>query len=169
MTMRSILLLGVLLLFGAVWSYETAKTNDRVLDLSKVSLKKAPPCIRLYDYLQIYSKKYGVPFNIALGVAETESGYHGPFDWDYNPRLVSSAHAYGAMQIQVPTATQTWGKQITSKQLLNDLELNVKISMKLLSNLYRKYGDWGLVLGCYNTGRPMINGYAVKILTKQNL
>jgi soluble lytic murein transglycosylase-like protein len=167
MSLRSTLIFGVLLLFGAAWSYETAKHGDRTLDLSKVSLKKAPPCIRLYDYLQTYSKQYNVPFNIAMGVAETESGYHGPFDWGYNPKLVSSAHAYGAMQIQVPTATATWGKQITSKQLLNDLELNVKISMKLLSNLYKKYGDWGLVLGCYNTGRPMINGYALKILNRQ--
>jgi len=71
------------------------------------------------------------------------------------------------MQIQVPTASYTWGKAVTSKQLLNDLELNVKISMKLLSTLYKKYENWGLVLGCYNTGRPMINGYALKILNKK--
>lgn len=167
MSARSTLIFGVLLLFAAVWSYETAKTQDLVLDRSKVSIQKAPPCIRLYDYLQTYSAEYGVPFEIALGVAETESGYKGPFDWDYNPKLTSSAHAYGAMQIQVPTASYTWGKPVTSKQLLNDLELNVKISMKLLSTLHKRFGSWGLALGCYNTGRPMVNGYALKILNKK--
>ena len=166
MTLRSILIFGVLLLFGAIWSFETAKSQDNELDFSKVPIKKAPPCIRMYDYLQTYSKKYEVPFNIAYGVAHTETRYNGPFDWDYNPRLTSIAHAYGAMQIQVPTANSTWEnrRRITAADLLNNLELNVETSLRLLAKLKKKYGSWELALGCYNTGRPIVNGYALAIV-----
>lgn len=166
MTLRSALIFGMLLLFGVIWSYETARTQDQVLDISKVPIKKAPPCIRMYDYLQTYSEKYGVPFCIAYGVAHAETRYGGPFDWDYNPSLTSPAAAYGAMQIQVPTANSVWDhkRKITSKQLLTNLELNVETSIKLLAKLKERYGSWELALGCYNTGRPMVNGYAIEIM-----
>ena len=32
--------------------------------------------------------------------------------------------------------------------------------MKLLRKLHDKYGDWEIVCGCYNTGKPLINDYA---------
>ena len=76
------------------------------------------------------------------------------------------AAAYGAMQIQVPTANFIWrsGKKITAKRLLTDLEFNVETSMKLLAYLKKRYGSWELALGCYNTGRPLINSYALEIV-----
>jgi soluble lytic murein transglycosylase-like protein len=120
----------------------------------------------MYDYLKKYSAEYGVPFRIAMGVAHKETRYGGPFHWRYNPKLTSSANAYGAMQIQVPTANFIWGgkKKITSKKLLTDLELNVETSMKLLAHLKKKYGGWDVALGCYNTGRPIVNSYAIEIM-----
>jgi soluble lytic murein transglycosylase-like protein len=120
----------------------------------------------MYDYLKKYSDEYGVPIIIAMGVAHKETRYGGPFHWRYNPKLTSSANAYGAMQIQVPTANFIWGgkKKITSKKLLTDLELNVETSMKLLAHLKKKYGGWDVALGCYNTGRPIVNSYAIEIM-----
>ena len=165
MSVRSLLVLIFIVLFGAVFSYETrdivkAKETDsnfRVID--------APPCIQMYDHLITYSEKYGVPFNIAYGVARKETRYGGPFHWTYNPKLTSSAAAYGAMQVQVPTANGIWKTRgITKDRLLNDLEFNIETSMKLLAHLKRRYGSWGLALGAYNTGRPVINGYATSIL-----
>ena len=32
--------------------------------------------------------------------------------------------------------------------------------MKLLRRLHDKYGDWEIVCGCYNTGKPLVNDYA---------
>jgi hypothetical protein len=39
--------------------------------------------------------------------------------------------------------------------------------MKVLRKLYNKYGDWKTVFGCYNTGRPCVNGYAVRVYNHQ--
>jgi soluble lytic murein transglycosylase-like protein len=161
---KLIILFAALLLFAAIWSYETAKSSNGSIDRSVQSIKSAPPCVRLYDYLVKYSKEYGVPFQIAYGVARSESGYLGPFHWSYDPRQTSTANAYGAMQIQAPTASYIWKKKVTSKRLLNDLEFNVETSMKLLAYLHKLSGRWDVALGYYNTGRPVVNGYSIKIM-----
>jgi hypothetical protein len=74
------------------------------------------------------------------------------------------------MQIQVPTARFVWknGEAVSAKRLLNDLEFNVETSMKLLAYLKQKYGSWEVALGCYNTGKPIVNGYAVSIVNSCN-
>lgn len=158
--LKSTIVLTAVVISAAGWSYERAKRLDRVGSFQAQELSTAPPCIRLYDHLKTYSKRYGVPFHIALGVAKKETSYGGPFDWHYNPELTSVAAAYGAMQVQVPTAGDVWGRKVTKKELLTDLELNVHTSMKLLAKLHKRYGSWEVALGCYNTGRPIVNGYA---------
>jgi len=137
--------------------------NDQTLVFSSDNIEYAPPCVQLYAILEKYSDEYNVPFNIAIGVAHEETGYLGPFHWSYDPKQVSYANAYGAMQIQVPTANDNWDKRVNSRMLLNDLDLNVHISMKLLSKLRKKYGSWKVALGVYNSGQPIINSYAVRI------
>ena len=101
--------------------------EDAIIKLATVDIENAPPCLKLYTLLEKYSEEYNVPFEIALGVANEETGYLGPFHWSYNPKRISSAAAYGAMQIQVPTANDNWDKRVTSKMLINDLDLNVHI------------------------------------------
>jgi len=64
------------------------------------------------------------------------------------------------MQVMPATAKFINKKSVSSNKLRNDLELNVETSMKLLGYLYGRYSDWGVVCGCYNTGRPIVNGYA---------
>lgn len=165
MSIRSLLILIFIVIFGAVAAYETRDTVEAKEADSNFRVIDAPPCIRMYDHLIKYSEKYGVPFNIAYGVARKETRYGGPFHWKYNPKLTSSAAAYGAMQVQVRTANGIWKTRgITKHRLLNDLEFNVETSMKLLAHLKRTYGSWGRALGAYNTGRPVINGYATSIL-----
>jgi soluble lytic murein transglycosylase-like protein len=61
------------------------------------------------------------------------------------------------------TASFIWGKNIKKNYLKTDIELNVETSMKVLSHLYRTYKDWRLVFGAYNTGRPMVNQYAIDV------
>lgn len=140
------------------------KEKEIAMKLGKVAQDvDSPPCVRLYYLLEKYSEEYGVPFEIAIGVAREETGYLGPFHWSYDPKRISSASAYGAMQIQVPTANDQWDDHVTSKMLLNDLELNVHISMKLLAKLKSKFGSWQEALGAYNTGRPIVNDYALRI------
>jgi len=48
-------------------------------------------------------------------------------------------------------------------RLKNDIEFNVNTSMKLLRHLHDKYRDWKVVFGAYNTGKPLVNGYAMNV------
>jgi soluble lytic murein transglycosylase-like protein len=161
--LKSTVVIAAVMVASAGWSYERSRELDKVGSLKAKPLSSAPPCIKLYDHLRKYSKRYNVPFRIALGVAKKETSYGGPFDWHYDPAQTSSANAYGAMQVQVPTAGDIWGRKVSKKELLNNLEFNVHTSMKLLSKLHKRYGSWEVALGCYNTGRPIVNGYAKAI------
>ena len=54
-------------------------------------------------------------------------------------------------------------KEFTKEELKNDIEFNVETSMKLLRHLHDKYGDWKIVFGCYNTGKSIVNQYAIDV------
>ena len=107
--------------------------------------------------------------NIAMGVAYQETRYQGPFHWNYIHNISSPAGAVGPMQIMPSSATSfNGGKRVSSRELRNDIELNVRISMKMLSYLKRRYGSWGLALGAYNTGKPCYNSYASRIISNDS-
>ena len=97
-----------------------------------------------------------------------ETRYQGPFDWDYHGKLTSYAGAKGPMQIMPKTANYISGKNITQKELLHNIDLNVQISMKLLSKLRKQYNDWGVICGYYNTGHPQVNDYARFCVTNKD-
>lgn len=119
-----------------------------------------PVSLQMYELIEEYSTKYDIPKHIAYNVAYKETKYEGPFDWKYNPFLTSSAGAEGPMQIMPATAKYINKTNIDRQTLRTDLNINIEISMKLLRMLYDQYGNWSLVCGYYNTGRPIINEYA---------
>lgn len=122
-----------------------------------------PPCIQMYFYIEKYAQEFNIPRNFAYGIAYCETRYGGPFDWNYNPYQKSSAGALGPMQVMPNTAKFINGKKPTDEFLKTDIQYNVRTSMKLLRYLKDKYGDWKTVFGCYNTGRPMVNQYAINV------
>jgi soluble lytic murein transglycosylase-like protein len=62
------------------------------------------------------------------------------------------------------TARMMWKDKVINKNnLKTDIRFNIETSMKLLKHLYKNYGDWKLVFGAYNTGRPMVNQYALDV------
>lgn len=158
-------MLVVILFLG--WNAKV-KQNNTTFDRSGVISTDSPPSYQVYSSILKYSKLYGVPHNIAFGVINHETGYRGPLHWGYNFKLTSSANAFGAMQIQVPTANYFSKERITSHDLLNNPDLNIKLSMIILSYLKQKYGSWLLALGAYNTGKPLINSYAINIVNNRN-
>lgn len=119
-----------------------------------------PVSLKMYEIIEELSLKYNIPKHIAYNVAFKETRYEGPFDWNYNPYLTSSAGAEGPMQIMPATANGINKKKIDTETLRTDLRLNVETSMKLLRRLYDKYGNWSIVCGYYNTGQPIVNDYA---------
>jgi Transglycosylase SLT domain len=120
----------------------------------------SPYSLQVYTSIEKYSKQYKIPKYIAYNIAYLETRYQGPFDWDYHGKLTSFAGAKGPMQIMPKTANYITGRNITQKELLHNIDLNIQISMKLLHKLRNQYDDWSVICGYYNTGYPQVNGYA---------
>jgi soluble lytic murein transglycosylase-like protein len=128
----------------------------------------SPTSIKMYELIEKYSKKYDIPKHIAYNVSYKETRYGGPFDWDYNPEQESPVGAVGPMQIMTSTANHINDKNTDKYSLKTNIRLNIETSMKLLRKLYDKYGRWDLACGCYNTGKPMVNDYAIFCVTNKN-
>ena len=145
-------------------TYADTKITGTVKDSADSAYARLPACIRLFVTVLKCTEEYNIPMNIAFGLAFYESGYKGPLQVNYNPKLTSKSNAYGAMQIKVKTANYVSDTAVSKFDLLNNLELNVRLSLKLLSLLKNQYGSWALALGAYNTGKPVVNKYAKNIV-----
>lgn len=126
--------------------------------------QSSPPCLQMHYAIEKYAREYDVPLDYAYGIAYFETRYAGPFDWKYNHTKLSKVGAIGPMQIMPETARFIWtDPDIDQNRLSNDIDFNVKTSMKILRHLYDRYHNWKLVFGWYNTGKPCINEYAVSV------
>jgi soluble lytic murein transglycosylase-like protein len=123
----------------------------------------SPPCIQMYHYIKEYADTFDIPIRYAFGIAYAETRYSGPFHWRYNPAQISSAGAVGPMQVMVATARGLNKDGVSKEYLRTNIKYNVYTSMKLLRRLYNLRGNWKIVFGEYNTGRPCINGYAERV------
>jgi soluble lytic murein transglycosylase-like protein len=164
--------LFVLLSFGIVicgyklWTTESISEEEEWYEAG--SKTNSPTSLHMYYLIEKYSKEYGIPRYVAFNVAYLETGYRGPFHWKYNPYQRSSAGAVGPMQIITRYAHNHAGRRVTEKELKTNLELNIRVSMSMLSKLYKMYGRWDLVLGYYNTGYPQVNSYASYASSNKN-
>ena len=158
----SLIFISIIIIGYGIFKYsnrEIKPTQKNLLEQASLS-PDAPPCLKTYFLIEKYSRKYSIPRYVAYNIAYKETNYKGPFDWKYNPFVSSSAGAHGAMQLMLSTANFVNDTLTKRSVLKKNLEYNISTSMKLLKSLYKHYNDWGLVCGCYNTGKPMINGYA---------
>ena len=162
---KTAIFLWFLVIFGSVGLaiYSVNKFEERAQEQYLEMLgsePNSPSCLRMYNSIEKYSKKYGVPKHIAYNVAYKETRYQGPFHWSYTPSHISSAAAVGPMQIITKWAHRFAGRRITQNELMTNIDLNVMVSMKMLQYGYKRYKNWSQALGAYNTGRPIINEYA---------
>lgn len=155
---------SIIFLF-VILGYLRIKGNQEPrIEMLKTEIKSTdPPCLQMYFYIEKYAEEYDIPKSFAYGIAYHETRYKGPFDWGYNHKLTSSVGALGPMQIMPSTAKWINKESVTKQKLKTDIEYNVKTSMKLLKILYRQHKNWKLAFGAYNTGRPMINKYAIDV------
>jgi soluble lytic murein transglycosylase-like protein len=139
-------------------SSNTFDSDNKFTDEESVN-PNSTVSIQMYEYIERYSDEYNIPKYVAYNVAYKETTYRGPFDWRYNPARTSCVGALGPMQI-MPTTSYSINKvKYSNNRIMTDIELNIKTSMKLLRKLHNRYGDWSLVCGHYNTGRPIVNEY----------
>jgi soluble lytic murein transglycosylase-like protein len=153
----------------SLFSYKEEKKEGKKEEvdkvrLSKLSVQSPPVCLKMYDAIMKYADMYNIPKSFAFGIAYAETRYNGPFHWKYKHTQTSCAGAIGPMQIMPSTGRLIWkDSTFTNQELMTDIDFNVRTSMKLLRKLHDKHGDWKIVFGCYNTGRPMINDYAIRV------
>lgn len=140
------------------YNKEPKSLNEELYEIG--SNETALPCERMYYLIETYSDSFCVPKYIAYGVAYKETRYRGPLDTLYNPKLTSSAGAVGAMQIMPRYASYFAERPVSKHELMHNLETNVWLSMKILSQHYERYKNWSLACGAYNTGQPKLNKYA---------
>lgn len=136
-------------------------------NLGHVEWKNNVPSIELYYAILKYSKEFDIPTDYAFGIAYVETGYQGPLHFNYDHRQISSVGALGPMQVMPSTANWINKTKVDKEIVLNDIDFNVRTSMKLLRQLKDKYNSWLIVFGYYNTGYPVINDYARKVYNKQ--
>jgi len=164
--MNKLKFLGIAAIALAVVSsfkFDPPKEVDQPLrDMSPVK-STDPPCLQMYFYIEKYADSCNIPRQYAYGIAFAETRYNGPFHWRYNHAQTSYVGAEGPMQIMLPTAHGNNDDKVSRERLRTDIKYNVRTSMKLLRKLHNKYKNWKIVFGCYNTGRPCINGYAENV------
>lgn len=166
MTKLKVLLIAAIVLVAVnLFSTQTIVPTNVVAPIRNLKLVSVtdPPCMQMYFHIERYADSFNIPKRYAYGIASAETGYRGPFHWNYNPGQASGAGAVGPMQIMLETARRNNKDNVSREKLRTDIEYNVMTSMKVLRKLYNKYGDWKTVFGCYNTGRPIINGYAHRV------
>lgn len=123
-----------------------------------------PPSLQMFYSILKYSEMYEIPDDFAFGIARYETGYLGPFQWNYKHDQISHMNAQGPMQVMYPTAKYMWPDlNFTEDFLRKNIDFNVHTSMKYLRYLHDRHGNWALVFGAYNTGRPMVNSYASSV------
>jgi soluble lytic murein transglycosylase-like protein len=128
-----------------------------------------PHSLQMYYAIEKYSEKYKIPKQYAYGIAYKETEYRSPFQWGYNANRISPTGALGPMQVLLSTAKLVWkDKRITREKMLYNIDFNVETSIKYLKTLYNIYGDWQKALGCYNTGQPIVNSYAMNVYKHNN-
>ena len=169
-----ILLLSMLMLLTTDSIGISPIANGKPLDRKESTftesyLRYAPASIQMHYYIKKYAEMYKVPLDIAYKIARLETNYKGPTHFTYNAAQTSYMNAYGPFQILLSTAREVSGNpELSKEELLNNIDLNVCIGIKYLSQLYNEYHSWAIAAGYYNTGRPQLNEYAMAVKSVSN-
>jgi soluble lytic murein transglycosylase-like protein len=170
MKKKILIIAAVLIATISCTSFLVESTITEKVAANGVEVSDSTPSIVMYNSILKYAEIYEVPVDYAFALAYTESRYKGPAHIDYKTKnLKSKSGALGPMQIKLATAKMFAAEEeqnLSATSLKNDIDLNVKISMRIIRYLKDKYGTWGKAFGAYNTGRPVNNEYSKKILNK---
>ncbi|MEY8418873.1 transglycosylase SLT domain-containing protein [Oscillospiraceae bacterium 44-5] len=94
----------------------------------------------LQETMQDYCEVYGVPYALALAIAEVET--------HFDPDAVSPTHDYGLMQIN--QCNHEWLQSLGMDPLT--YAGNIEAGLYMIGNYLSKYGDTEMALMAYNNG-----------------
>jgi soluble lytic murein transglycosylase-like protein len=127
-------------------------TKNKILDVIDVSYFSFVPDAELNtvaNYVQIYSKLYGVPENLVIALIAQESGF--------NRKAVSVTDARGLGQL-VPSTARQMGRELKLKQYdLFDARTNLQMSIWYMAKLIRVFhGSVNLAVYAYSGGPELV-------------
>ncbi len=100
------------------------------------------------DEIRMHAREAGVPAELIYGVMRQESLF--------NPRAISSANAYGLLQLLLPTAravARRHGAQLPSSSELLRPEVNIPLGAAYLQEMRNRFdGQFVPALAAYNAG-----------------
>lgn len=130
-------------LISGVGVFAVARKRKKTTAIPSLPTLRVQPPPHILSALQAASSRYGVPLEILVGVAHTESRF--------NPRAISSVGAKGLMQL-MPEVIRKYGITDPFDPLQNAMG-----GARFLSTYYKKYGDWAKTLAAYNWGPGNVN------------
>lgn len=116
--------------------------------------KKFPAFSDIVDAVYLKSQDYGFHPNLILGIVQVESAF--------NPLAVSSAGAYGLMQVHY----SVWKDELRiDKKRIFDIDYNIDLGLQILKQYYEYSNrNIGQALFLYNNGYRYQNyGYRDKV------
>lgn len=150
-----VILIAVLLVGYLMLNIRVSKLEGKLQAIERIT------SLEMYESIEKFSDSFKVPRYIAYNVAYQETGYRGPLHLNYDHKKTSFAGAVGPMQIIPRYAHHFAGRRVTEKELRENVQLNVYLSMKMLRYWYNIHRDWTLACGAYNSGKPIRNDYAL--------
>lgn len=119
----------------------------KVFGIQDLIMKKIYP--KTYDeYVYKYAVEYDIDPFLVYAVIKAES--------NFDKNAISNQNAKGIMQIMDSTAKDVAGNIMSEtnfeSEMLFDVETNIKIGTKYLSDLLQKYGNYYVAVAAYNAG-----------------
>jgi len=100
------------------------------------------------EYVVKYANEFGVDPWLVYAVIKAES--------NFDKNVVSNSNAKGVMQLMDNTAEEVAGTLMADEnfktEMLFDVETNIKLGTKYLSDLINKYGNYYVAVAAYNAG-----------------
>ena len=120
---------------------------NKAFGIQEFIMKKMYP--KTYSEFVIkYAEEYGVDPWLIFAVIKAES--------NFDKNVVSNSDAKGVMQLMDNTAEEVANNIMVDEdfeaEMLFDVETNIKLGTKYLSDLINKYGNYYVALAAYNAG-----------------
>lgn len=120
---------------------------NKAFGIHEFIMKKMYP--RTYsEFVVKYAEEYGVDPWLVFAVIKAES--------NFDKNVVSKCDAKGVMQLMDNTAEEVANNIMVDEnfetEMLFDVETNIKLGTKYLSDLINKYGNYYVALAAYNAG-----------------
>lgn len=152
--LKKLLFILVILIIISYILFGVFKVQDRIL-------KNIYP-IKYEEYVLKYSEQYSVDKNLIYAIIKAES--------NFNENAVSNKGATGLMQLMPTTAIQL-GRTINvdcNEEKLKDVDININLGVKYISNLIEKYNNIEVALSAYNAGTGNVDNWIEKGIIKKD-